>query len=134
MITQFFISVLVFLGLDFFWLRFVAGIYYKKDSFEATMKSGLNIDAHHLSLLGVYIALSFLTTFFVIPAFRTLGISWQTFAIAFGFGVGLFAFYELANLTFMSTSGLVIPHIIWGGILISVGTVISLYIKDYIFR
>ncbi len=133
MITQFFISIFIYLGLDFIWLRFIEGTYYGKTSLESTMRSGLVFKPHFLSLLGVYIALSFLTTFFVVPAFRALGISWHTFAISFGFGVGIFAFYELAHLTFYQSSGFIVLHIIWGGILVSIGTLISLYIKDYIF-
>ena len=135
MIYQFLISVLVFIGLDYLWIGVVMKNFYL-DALGALARTANGAFKPHVSaMIGVYVALAFLTTFFVVPAFRALGMSWQTILIAFGFGVGLYAFYDLTNLAILKDwpMKVVVIDIIWGGVLVALGTVISLFIKDFIF-
>lgn len=135
MFQQFLISVLVFIGLDYLWIGVIMKNFYLNALGPLARADATGFKPHVTSMIAVYIALALLTTFFVVPAFRALGMNWQTIVIAFGFGIALYAFYEFTNYAILAAwpAKIIAIDIIWGGVLVALGTVISLFIKDFIF-
>ncbi len=122
-------TAVVFLGLDFLWLGFVARTLYR-DWIGALMRDELNMAAAGAFYLVYVIGL---VIFAVAPALKTG--SWQT-ALIYGALFGVFAYgtYEMTN--FATLKGwpvaMVITDMAWGTALSAVAAVAGFAITRYL--
>ncbi len=127
------VSIVLYMLLDYIWIGLIMkGFYTKALSNIGRIENG-SFKPKILSTIIVYVALSFLTVFYLIP--RITGFNKESLIFAFLFGFALYAFYEYTNHALVKDwpKKIILIDCIWGGILVALGSCLTFVISAKIF-
>jgi uncharacterized membrane protein len=119
-VKTYFITLLIFLGIDAVWLLFLAKDFYEKEL--SAFSRHLNLPAAILTYLLLVLGL----VFFVFPLVQEKS-NLEKFLIGALFGIICYSVYDLTNLATLSQWSLkmALVDMIWGGIICGTTTLIA---------
>jgi len=115
-IKKFIVGLVLFVGADFLWFKFVAAKLFHTQLGNLLLKSESGLDVRFVSAALVYLLIIFGIIYFVLPrAYRPVD------ALIAGaiFGFVIYGVYELTNYSVLKdwTTSLVLADMMWGTIL-----------------
>jgi len=131
MVATFLLLFVFFILLDYVWIGLLMKGFYVSALSEIGRVSDGAFKPHIPSMIAVYVALALLVTLFLMPLFQTEGVTVKTVGYAFLFGVLSYGFYEFTNYALLKDwpAKIITADIIWGGVLVLLGTLVTYYIQ-----
>lgn len=128
-------TLISFLILDFTWIGLIANEFYKKNLGPLLRMNGTNLDVMWAPALVLYAIMVTGIIFFVFP-FAKNSSYLHTFAYGAGFGLVLYATYDLTNYALVKDWPLnvTIVDMIWGAVLCGSTSLAMKFIASFIFK
>lgn len=113
MITSFFLTLAIFLFLDFIWLGVLMPDFYLAELGDLARKSGGKLSPNWAAASIVYLLIALGLVFFVYPIVTTIP---HAFLIGALFGMVLYGVYDLTNLATLANYSvkLTLTDVLWG--------------------
>ncbi len=127
------ISFVIYVLLDYIWIGILMQNFYSKSLSAVGLIENGKFKPRLLAMFAVYLSLSFLTVFHLIP--KVTGFDKTSLLYTFLFGVAVYAFYEFTNYAIIRDwpKKIILIDILWGGVLVAIGSCLTFVISARIF-